>query len=237
MRHNCIEIDDYRAQAGVLKDRHVEKGYDSNSLQNIIEQVGTIDRSSLLGEGTRKPNKGGAPLVPFITTFSTQHNQIKRIIRNHWHLLSNGRVIKTFLPTNPQVVFRCVPSLRDNVAPNVVDPTKKLAFFQNLIGYHQCQKCQVCSLNRNRIRKTEVFVSTSTSVEHRIESFITCSTTGVVYLLQCLRGFQYVGRTKHTMQIRLGEHIANIRYGFKYHSVSKNTSPHTTTKIQPTPYL
>lgn len=79
----CSELGDYRAQAEVLKGRLVERGYNAETLQRIIEQVGVIDRSSLLGEKTWKPDRGGIPLVPFITTFSTQHLQIKNIIRKH----------------------------------------------------------------------------------------------------------------------------------------------------------
>lgn len=216
MRCNCTEVEDYRPQADIFKKRLEEKGYDPDSLQDTIEQVGKIDRSTLLEGGSRKQEGKGTSLVPFITTFSTQHHQIKSIIHKHWHLLGNDRVIKTFLPTNPQVIFRGVPSLRDRVAPNFVyPPTKKLTFFQNLMGYHQCRRCQICSLNKSRTRKMDTFVSTSTSREHWIEAFSTCSTTGVVYLLQCPCGLQYFGRTKHTMQIHLGEHITNIKNAFK----------------------
>lgn len=175
MRRNCTEVEDYGLQADILKKRLEEKGYDPISLQDIIEQVGKIDRSILLEGGSRKQERKGTSLVPFVTTFSTQHHRIKSIIRRHWHLLGNDRVIKTFLPANSQVIFRGVPSLRDRVAPNVVNPpTKKLAFFQNLTGYHQCRRCQICSLNKSRTRETDTFVSTSTSKEHWIEPFITC---------------------------------------------------------------
>lgn len=54
-----------------------------------------------------------------------------------------------------------------------------------------------------------------------IKPFITCSTTGVVYLLLCLRGLQHVGRTKRVLPVRLSEHN-NIRKRFKHNSVSKH---------------
>lgn len=56
--------------------------------------------------------------------------------------------------------------------------------------------------------------------------FVTCSTKGVVYLLQCPCGLQYIGRTKRPMQVRLGEHITNIKNGYQYHSVSKHYALH-----------
>lgn len=45
-------------------------------------------------------------------------------------------------------------------------------------------------------------------------------------MLQCPCGLQYMGNTKRTMQIRLGEYITNIRNGFKYPSVSKHYATH-----------
>lgn len=103
---------------------------------------------------------------------------------------------------------------------------KKYLFFQNLSGYHLCRRWQICALNKSKQRKTESFVSISTSREHRIEPFITCSSTGIVYLLQCPCGLQYIGRTKRSMQVRLGEHITNIKNGFRFHSVSKHYAIH-----------
>lgn len=41
-------------------------------------------------------------------------------------------------------------------------------------------------------------------------------------MLQCPCGLQYVGRTKRPLQVRLNEHINNIRKGFTKHSVSKH---------------
>lgn len=221
MRRNCSEMEDYRFQVDVLENRLHEKDYDLDPLEVTIEEVAKLDRSTLLDVGPKEKKEG--PILRFITMYLTQLFLIKKIIRKHWHLLGNDRIINTFLPANPQVIFKGILSLRDRIAPNIVDPpTKRLSFFQNLSGYHQCRRCQVCTLNKSKTRRTESFISTSTSREHKIEPFVTCSSTGVVYLLQCPCGLQYIGRTKRSMQVHLGEHIANIKISFKYHSVSKH---------------
>ena len=41
-------------------------------------------------------------------------------------------------------------------------------------------------------------------------------------MLKCPCGLQYVGRTKRPLQVRLNEHINNIRLGYTKHSVSKH---------------
>lgn len=83
----------------------------------------------------------------------------------------------------------------------------------------------MCSLNGCRHRRTQKLISSSTSIEYKIKLiklFITCSTEGVVYLLQCPCGLQYVGRTKRPLSVRLNEHITDIKNGFLKHSVSKH---------------
>lgn len=105
-------------------------------------------------------------------------------------------------------------------------PTKKVSFFQNLSGYHQCRRCQICKLNKSKQRKSDSFVSSSTSRQHPIEPFITCSSMDVVYLLQCPCRLQYIGRTRQSMQVCVGEHITNIKNGFRFHSVSKHYAIH-----------
>lgn len=139
-------------------------------------------------------------------------------MNKHWHILGNDRVLKTILPIRPQVVYRGVPSLKDRLAPNSLNPpTNKPQFFGEFTDYYQCRRCQVCSVNGCRTRRTS-FVSSVTSKEHKIEP---CSSEGVVYLLQCSCGLQYVGRTKHPLQVCPNEHINN-RKGFTKQSVSKH---------------
>lgn len=52
--------------------------------------------------------------------------------------------------------------------------------------------------------------------------FCTCATRYVVYLITCLCGKHYVGRTNRTFSVRVGEHIAKIIGGDTKHSVPKH---------------
>lgn len=205
-----------------MTQRFVAKGYSPDFVASTLDQVEKVDRKDLLVERVRDPVD--APFrCPFITDYSCQHFRVKRIINKYWHVLRNDRVLASMLPVKPQVVFRGAPSLKDKVAPNIFDPpVSRPSFFSELTGYFQCRRCQVCSLNGCRSRRTMNFISTCTRKSYTIEPFITCSTTGVVYLLQCPCGLQYVGRTKRPLQVRLNEHINNIRKGFTKHSVSKH---------------
>lgn len=126
------------------------------------------------------------------------------------------------LPERPQVIYRGVPPLRLQVAPNVLDAPNRVPFFQNSKGFFPCRKCKVCRINGDKNRKICQFKSNSTTKVNDIDTFITCTSKNVVYLLTCPCGLQYVGRTMRAMNVRIKEHIKNIKKGFPKHMVSRH---------------
>lgn len=58
--------------------------------------------------------------------------------------------------------------------------------------------------------------------KYQFKDLITCSTVGVVYMLECECGLQYIGRTSRALHVRVGEHSINIKKGLKTHSVSRH---------------
>lgn len=151
--------------------------------------------------------------IPFITSYSTQHYTIKCIIRKHWHILLNDSVLAPLLPPTPQIVYRGASSIKDKLVQSVLDPLSIASLFHNLVGYFKCGKCCVCRCNSHENRKIQKFTSSVWGRTYTIKPFITCSTTHIVYCLQCPCGLQYVGRTTRALNIRLNEHISNIMKG------------------------
>lgn len=78
-------------------------------------------------------------------------------MHKHWHFLQNDCVLGPVLPPKPQLVFRGVPSLKDKIAHNILDPSSISPLFHNLIGYYKCGHCQVCGLNKCKKRKNIEF--------------------------------------------------------------------------------
>lgn len=176
----------------ILTGRFLEKGYAIDSLVPVLNAIQGMNRESLLQEKLLQSNEFQNSGVPFVTTYSLQHRSIKQIISRHWHIINNDRILKG------------ASSLRNRVAPNLFDPpTRKFTFFDQRTGFYQCRRCRVCSLSSSTHRRSIKFESTSTQVQHTITPFITCSTVGVVYLLQCPCGLQYIGWTKRPLQVRL----------------------------------
>lgn len=52
-----------------------------------------------------------------------------------------------------------------------------------------------------------MFASSNGNKQFKINSFINCTTTRVIYMLTCPCGLIYVGKTKRQLRIRVGEHV------------------------------
>ncbi|XP_077341766.1 suppressor of cytokine signaling 5 isoform X1 [Lithobates pipiens] len=222
IRRNCSDTNKFDEQAKLLSQRFAEKGYAADLLTEAYTKARERDRSALLADREREVDANQS-LLPFVTTFSMQHQKVKQLIRRHWHILTSDQTLGTILPEVPRVIFKGVSSLGNMIAPSVQNPpVKDRCFFQNLKGFYRCRNCQVCSYNKNKNSKILEFVSTSTQRRYTVEPFITCSSEAVVYLIQFPCGLQYVGRTKRALKVRLNEHIANIKWGFDKHPLSRH---------------
>lgn len=75
------------------------------------------DRQELLSEKPPQVDHKEDFGLAFLTTYSSQHWAIERIIKN-------DRVLGPLLSDRPRVIFRGASNLRsiDSIAPNVLDP-------------------------------------------------------------------------------------------------------------------
>lgn len=133
--------------------------------------------------------------------FSRQYLDIKKIMSRHWKVLKNDRVLGPAITDFPKVIFRGVPPLKLQVAPNVLEALNRVSFFQRLKGFFPCRRCSVCHLNKNQGKRISQFQSTATSRYYEIDTFITCTSLNVVYLLICPCHLQYVGLTTRAMNV------------------------------------
>lgn len=62
----------------------------------------------------------------------------------------------------------------------------------------------------------------SASRTYPIKSLITCNTIGVVYVLECNCGLQYIGRASRPLSVHIAEHFNNIKKGLRTHNFSKH---------------
>lgn len=161
--------------------------------------------------------------MPFVTGYNnTVYRALEKIIKNR-PIICNDPHLNKILPTKPKFIYRRARRIRDVIVKNVpAPPPKKMVTFFDHKGFYRCGKCKPCRVTNKGSRKITEFQSNATALKYNIDKLITCNSTHVSYILECSCRLQYVGRTTRPLNVRLGEHIRNIKKGFKHHSVSKH---------------
>lgn len=225
LRRNCALDSDYFSQAKILANRFLQKGYEEEHVMSNIISVGSLDRSSLVANSDSNKKPKGNFEYKIILDYNIQHKKFERIILKHWNILKKDSVLGTVLPSRPKFVYRKPPTLRDILAPSVVDPPltkKENRIFNFLTGLYACGRCPACNSCRRNLKRRKEFTAAATSQNYQIKHFKTCNTVGVVYMLECDCGLQYIGRTSRPMGVRIAEHVNNIKRGLITHNVSKH---------------
>ena len=87
-------------------------------------------------------------------------------------------------------------------------PIKKGSWLNKPIGMFKCMNCPHCS----NVTQGKTFLDLKTHKSYKINDFINCNTTHVIYRLTCTcPDIFYVGRTKRRLRDRLAEHKYAIR--------------------------
>lgn len=109
---------DFLSKSQTLKLRFMEKGYKPLELDADIQAVSGVDRNSLLAD-CPKVQRENHFKWSFFTSYSIQHNEIKKILNKHWKVLLNDRVLGLVLPDRTGIIFRGAHSILGEVAPTL----------------------------------------------------------------------------------------------------------------------
>lgn len=126
-------------------------------LNRVIQEVDNSVRTDIPASSVerRKDYQSNFSLKStFFTSYSSQHFVVKSLHRKHWNVLRNDRALDQLPPKTPAVIFRGVPPLRLQVAPNIIDPLIKSSCFHQMKGLYPCRKCVVCQTNCFKDRST-----------------------------------------------------------------------------------
>lgn len=223
LRQNCTLDSDYYEQANVLADRFLQKGYTKEQIASDVDSIGNMDQEILVADSDKNKKKRDNFEYKIILDYNIQHKKFEKIIMRHWEILKRDKILGTVLPPRPRFIYRRPPTLRDMLAPIVGDPpvVKENRIFNFLSGFYACGKCPACKQCKHNLKMRKEFTASATNRKYQIKNLITCDTEGVVYMLQCDCGLQYVGRTSRLRGARIAEHVNNIKRGLKSH-VSKH---------------
>lgn len=82
LHRNCTDKETFKVQANVLKTRFLDKGYNPNEVDCELQCALEINRESLLEVRSKQDSENNLKRA-MMTSFSTQHRQIKAIFAKH----------------------------------------------------------------------------------------------------------------------------------------------------------
>lgn len=112
VKRNCsTTTNDFIAQSEVVKRRFVDKGYNPQYLDTVVEEVLALPRENCLSDVVPHRKEWG-----FISGFYSQYKEIESIFEVHWHVLLLDKTLKPVLyfqsPQNVSIERHLVLGIR-----------------------------------------------------------------------------------------------------------------------------
>ncbi|OCT65828.1 hypothetical protein XELAEV_18042078mg [Xenopus laevis] len=146
--------------------------------------------------------------IRVIGEFSSQHKEISGILQKHWHILEQDADLREAVGSHPLITYRRSKNLHDRLTHSHYNNPTKLTWLTNSTkGCHRCGNCLACPY----VQKSTIFSGRRDINEYIIQQFINCKTMGVIYVMECICGIRYIGKTKREFRRRILEHVGDIR--------------------------
>ena len=206
LRRICDDDVVFETQADDMASRFRDRGYKAEVISRAQNKAKGIHRHNLLIKKKRRNTTQSRPY--FVTQYSTAANKISRVIKDNWGIIESDPTLRRVFPEPPVISFKRAPTLRDKLVHNFLPPSKKESWLKRPIGCFKCMNCPHCF----NVEQTKSCINLKTNKTYKINDFINCNTTFVIYRLKCTcPGVFYVGRTKRRLRDRLAEHKYAIR--------------------------
>lgn len=141
--------------------------------------------------------------------FNKQCNEIRAILQEHWHLLTEDSIIKHFVDPSPRITFKRNRSLRDILTSSHFDRHQGSdpcgTHPRSRFWYGDCDYCHFV------LTLKDLLVMGSVTIRPR--HFVNCETKGIIYLLTGGCDTFYVGKTKRMLWQWIKEHVDDIQDG------------------------
>lgn len=75
----------------------------------------------------------------------------------YWSILKYDRILGPHLPNRPEFIYSKAPSLRDSLAPGVIDSPRisENKLFSFLSGFYACGRCATCKHAKKQRQETQ----------------------------------------------------------------------------------
>ena len=147
--------------------------------------------------------------APLVVTRNPRHPPFRDILQKHFHILQLSATMNKEIATPPKVIFRQPPNLRKLLVCSTLKNEVESHTHKGSFKLHE-RNCVTCYV----LKETKVFKSETTGVTYKIFNSVTCTSTSVIYLINCLDcKKQYVGETGGELRQRHRGHRQEFKKG------------------------
>ena len=213
LRRICSEDTTFHRRCQELTDKLTKRGYPSRLLEASVQKVAAFPRASTL-QYQRAAAPKNSDRVPFIIRHNPSNPPLGSWLKQFLPVLHTSVRMRKAVPYPPIVGERNCKSLRALLMPSALPPVP-VALPAGPGPTVGCRPCSGCVLCNTLMQDTETFQSVVTGRTFNIRDSVTCTSTNVIYLIDCAQchNTQYVGETGCTVRKRFYGHTYTVRKG------------------------
>ncbi|XP_053576975.1 uncharacterized protein LOC128666408 [Bombina bombina] len=206
-KRNCTEDSDYVTESTKLVQKLRERCYPEGPINRALKEVNGIPRDMLLKP--KPPKQKDKSEITFVTTYTSQFNEICNIIKKNFRTLRGDDVLKNVVDRGCRFVSRRNITIGNMISPSMLKKTKRESSWLSCKGHYRCGtgSCTACKYTT----VSKVFQSSQTHKVYECQKCTNCRTEYAVYLVTCQQcRLQYVGCTSREVRARIREHLNDI---------------------------
>ena len=204
----CSERETLITRLDELKVLLLSRDYRQKAVEDAIKRVLEINRE----EAIKRIPKKKCDRTIIVLTYNPALPSVSGILQKHWRVMAQDPYLKKVFPSPPMVAFRRPKNLRDKLIKARVPPTPQQRTPRNIPGMKPCngKNCETCPFVKN----CKQFKGPFNDTVVQINSTLNCTSTNVVYCLQCSKENCkqiYIGETQRELKQRFAEHKTSVR--------------------------
>ena len=185
-----------------------KRGYNKKETTTQINRAISIPRNKLLN----KVKTSNTERFLLTVTYNRTLPDLKAIIDKNWHILQIEPKLKEIFAEPPILAFKRNKNLKDIIGGNKVFDNKKMLNVKkfNKRKYQPCftRSIDSCSIH---LKTCSTFRSAFNKNTFLIRHNVTCKSSCVIYLMECLCGkSQYVGKSEYSLNLRMNTHRNDV---------------------------
>ena len=203
-RYRRITSNDEQFSSSIdkLKDYFRLRNYPEHIVNDAVSKVNKMT----MDEALQPTSKHKSDIIPFVCTYNPSLPNIGKIINKYWGLLeiSQKDSVKNICKSKPIIAYKRPQNIQDILVHTALH-SRNNDCSVSICGRSRCSHC-------SSINESDTFTSTTYSKNFKVNSNLTCSSKGVIYVISCKKcKMQYVGQTQQKCSVRMNSHRFDIR--------------------------